>query len=206
MKLFSVVVLGLIIAIGALIGGLVGILLPKISIGIELGLSIATLLGVLMYTVADISSKMLRGLFVVALGVSTWAAQRFEAAASTLRTCIVAGLILTLSIDYVMNFKMLALVSDVLGGDTIHHSMYAECSDACSGPPLAVLWALISGTAFARWAMTTGMLCGSRGRKGRGEIYNNYAPIGNGGFNHSLHQAAQGSVGGGDGGSYGEGA
>ena len=158
MKLFSVVVFGFVVAIGALIGGVIGILVPKISTGIELGISIATLLATMVYTSVNVSGVVLLILFVCAIVGSAIAAQKYEVVCSNLRTCIVSGLVLSLSIDAIYGSKLLALVSDILGATAQNREIYDKCVEQCNGGLMLLLWTFVSALAFTQWAWRSGML------------------------------------------------
>lgn len=98
-KLFFVMA-DILIAVGALTGGSIGMLLPKISTGFFLGCLLATFAALTMVTLeATILLKYSILIFVVLTFLCIFATQRFYKTCADLRNALVLGFVFTMSVD-----------------------------------------------------------------------------------------------------------
>jgi callose synthase len=158
MKLFSVVMLALLVGIGALCGGVIGILIPDISIGIELGVVFATLSIITLYTLTNVSAYLVFLVFSVFIGGGVYLTRKNQDVYANLRTCMVSGMVLAISVDCFLGYNLLVMIRDVLGGTTNTKEREGICISNCYIPFLLILWAGVGIVSFVRFVYVKGLL------------------------------------------------
>jgi len=158
-KVFSIVMLGFVAALGGLVGGVLAALLNTIATGIELGLLVAIFLSCFGYIANNIEPFVLHSLFAIGLCTGVLVTNKYPQACAYAHSALVNGLIVALSIDMLCGKGLLTIVVDVLGANTSFRVRERMCIAGCWVPYLmfvwvaATLWSLISAAVKAGlWA------------------------------------------------------
>ena len=157
MKLFSVVMLGIIVFIGALVGGVSAVLLPHISVGVELGVLGGLYATMISYSFMNLSETVVCIFFVLCLVGANIITRKYEMICSYIRTSLFVGLIFSLSVDNFLKQRLFRMLSNVLGGFTSTQDRDDFCVFKCYIPQLIVLWSAVTLFAFALIVIQNGM-------------------------------------------------
>eukprot|EP00600_Ochromonadales_sp_CCMP1393_P017267 CAMPEP_0175031692 /NCGR_PEP_ID=MMETSP0005-20121125/20978_1 /TAXON_ID=420556 /ORGANISM="Ochromonas sp., Strain CCMP1393" /LENGTH=845 /DNA_ID=CAMNT_0016292013 /DNA_START=268 /DNA_END=2805 /DNA_ORIENTATION=- len=127
-------------------GGVVGVLLPKISLGITLGFSAAMYLCSILLAVRDAASvadfAIYTILFLVSLVISVPLAHKFPNVCASVRTGLVVGFVFALSVDSLIPAHGLRGIFFAVLRMSIKET--SLCVGPCLVPILLVLWTLVS--------------------------------------------------------------
>ena len=161
MKLFTVM-LSIVVIVGALVSGVVSLLLPKVSTGVELGALSSLFFAVSLYGSSfTLSPVYLLAIFCTLVSVSIVATQFFERICTLLCTSSVAGLVFSLSIDLLLKGKLLDLVISIIKmspPDLTIAKKLSLCYFECYVPELIVLWFVVFIASCALRANYSGLL------------------------------------------------
>ena len=120
-------------------------LLPKISMGISLGLLVTIYIGVCVYSSEIIGGGLILFVLMVTIPVSIYLTQKYEALCSLVRLSLVSGLVLAVSIDLFIGGGFLAVLSAVLRIKESKNLCYSKCMV----PEIILLWTIVSVLTFA---------------------------------------------------------
>ena len=173
MKLFHLMLVAVIL-VGGLVAGVVGLLLPKISTGLELGMLTSLFLGTIIYGVFDISvfgQVSVSTMFIGSISAAVLGTQRFEDFCAMSRTALVTGLLLALSVDALVGGGLLVLVSYVLRIATPDRQ--SLCLQDCHVGLLLCVWLFVAALSMALQAHYSGLVqfCGWGNRPGGAYSY-----------------------------------
>lgn len=162
MKLFELMLTAVIIT-GGIVAGVVGLLLPKISTGLELGMLTSLFLATVIYGVSEIGlvgKISVSTMFVASMVAAVLGTQRFESICAVFRTALATGLLLALSVDALLGGGLLVLVSHVLRISSPNRSIL--CLEDCYVGQLLGLWFFVSCVYVFLQAYFNGYLAGLR--------------------------------------------
>ena len=145
MRVFGVLE-AIVIGLGSLVGGVIGVLLPRIANGIAVGFLIALLVEAATFGDEGPASSFVSSIvFISAIAASIFGAQKYEEECSLLRSSLATGLLFALSVDFLLQSGLMNLVSRILRMKPFDNSL---CYKDCHIPQLLSAWFFIALVSF----------------------------------------------------------
>eukprot|EP01041_Mallomonas_annulata_P000789 gene789-1528_t len=159
MKLFNLIAMVL-VAMGALVGGVVGTLLPKVSSGFALGVFLSLIVSMVIYGQRDLLGPFAQiatssVVFLCCIAGAVPLTFKFEEISTAARTAFAASLAFMLSIDRVLSHALFESVADVLRMDATDSN---DCYDECHVPLMIVIWVVGAVVLFVLQGYKVGYL------------------------------------------------
>lgn len=141
MKLFGGL-LATVVLMGALVGGVVGVLLPKITTGISLGFLVSLFASVIIYgtnAAGNLSLILIPSAFASLITGSILLSQKYVIFCSSIRTALVTGLAVSMSVDVMLHKGLIGAMKAVL--NMIFFGLEEpKCFKSCQVPLLLCFW------------------------------------------------------------------
>jgi hypothetical protein len=175
MKLFGGL-LAILVLIGALVGGVVGVLLPKITTGVSLGFLVSLFASVIIYganAAGNLSAILIPSIFALLIIGSVFATQKYDVFCSSIRTALITGLVISMSVDMMLHKGLIGAMKAVL--NMIFFDLEEpECFSACHVPSLLCFWVIWASIA---WLIQNSLSGRMKKWMNRGLSSYNYQPL-----------------------------
>jgi hypothetical protein len=120
----------------------VGVLLPKITTGVSLGFLVSLFASVIIYganAAGNLSAILIPSIFALLIIGSVFATQKYDVFCSSIRTALITGLVISMSVDMMLHKGLIGAMKAVL--NMIFFDLEEpECFSACHVPSLLCFW------------------------------------------------------------------